>query len=70
MKRLLGVTLAAALVATALNAGGPVAIEEEGAPVVEEEAASSGGWIVPALLLAVIGLAIASGDNESSGATW
>ena len=41
------------------NESMPVVIEEEGAPVVEEKAASSGGsWLVPALLLVVIGLAI------------
>jgi hypothetical protein len=60
VKKIIATASALALVCSALYAGGPVIIEED--EVVEEQAGSS-AW-VPLLLLAVIGLAVASGDND------
>lgn len=67
MKRLIALTTACVLAAGALQAGGPVIVEDT---TVTEKPASSAGWVVPVLLLAVIGLAIASNDDDSQGATW
>lgn len=67
MKKLIALTAAFGLMATTLNAGGPVIVEEI---VVEEKPASSAGWVVPALVLVIIGLAISSGNDDSQGNTW
>ena len=67
MKRLIALTTAVVFAAGALQAGGPVVVEDS---TVAEKPASSAGWVVPVLLLAVIGLAISSNDDTSQGATW
>jgi len=67
MKKLIALTAAFGLAASTLYAGGPVIVEDI---VVEEEAASSAGWIVPALVVVILGLAIASGNDDSQGNTW
>lgn len=46
-------------------AGGPVAVQEEVTPVVEAKPASSGGLLIPLLLIAAIAVAV-SGDNGPS----
>ena len=67
MKRLIALAAVFALTATALTAGGPVVVEDV---VVEEQAATSKGWVIPALLIAVIGTAILSSDDEAEINTW
>lgn len=67
MKKLIALTAAAVLAAGALQAGGPVIVEDT---TVTEKPASSAGWVVPVLILGVIGLAIASSNDDSQGATW
>lgn len=47
-------------------AGGPVIIEDE-VEVVEAKPASSGGALIPLLLLAVIAVAVASGGDDEVG---
>jgi uncharacterized membrane protein YdjX (TVP38/TMEM64 family) len=63
MKKAVAIACALALGATALYAGGPVVIEN--VEVAEEKPVSSSGALLPIILLAVIGLAIASGDNDA-----
>lgn len=63
MKNILAATSAFALLASAVYAGGPVVVEEEDEVIVEEQQAGSSAW-VPLLMLAVIGLAVASGDES------
>ena len=64
MKKLIVATTVASALATALYAGGPVVVEDEA--VVAEAAPTSKGWVVPALLLAVIGLAIVTSDDSDT----
>ncbi len=64
MKKVVAFSCALALGATALYAGGPVVVEDEEVVVAEKPASSSGAFL-PLLLLAVIGLAIASGDDDT-----
>lgn len=57
--------MSTALTLGALNpalAGGPTVVIEDPAPVVEAEAASSGGMLIPLLLLGVV-VAVAMGDD-------
>ena len=63
MKKTLLAGCALMLAGTALYAGGPVMVAED-PQVVAEEPASSTGALVPLLLLAVIGLVIASGSDD------
>ena len=67
MKKIIALTTAVGLMASALYAGGPVIIEDT---TVEEKPASSAGWLVPALILTAIGLAVALNNNDSQGSTW
>jgi len=62
MKKIVALIAAMTILSTALHAGGPVVVED--VVVVEEKPASSSGALIPLLLLALIGLAIASGDDE------
>ena len=62
MKKVVALVAAMTLFSTALYAGGPVVVED--LVVVEEKPASSSGALIPLLLLALIGLVIASGDDE------
>lgn len=64
MKRIVATAVAMALGSTMLYAGGPVAVSDD-VVVVEEKPASSTGALIPLLLLAVIGIAIAAGDDDS-----
>lgn len=57
MKTLVALTLTAALVASSVQAGGPVVVVEEAAPVVEEKPASSAGllpWLAVPLILCIV----------------
>ncbi len=57
MKTLVALTLTAALVASSVQAGGPVVVVEEPAPVVEEKPASSAGllpWLAVPLILCIV----------------
>lgn len=63
MKKVFAMTCALAVASSALYAGGPVVVEDE--VVVEAKPASSGDALIPLLLLAVIGLAIAASDDNS-----
>ncbi len=49
--------------AAAAFAGGPVIIEDAG-PEVVTEGTRQMGWLVPLLVLAVVGIAVASGDGD------
>lgn len=68
MKKLLAACATLALLGTALQAGGPVIVEDTA--VVAEEPATSAGWVLPAVILAVIGIAVISSDDDSGGNTW
>jgi hypothetical protein len=48
---------------SAVSAGGPVVVVEEGQPEVVAESPRS-GWIVPVVIGAIILCAIACGDND------
>jgi hypothetical protein len=63
MKNTLAAAAMLGLIGSALYAGGPVVVAEE-AVAVAEEPASSGSWVLPVILLAVIGLAITSGCDD------
>lgn len=63
MKKVVALVAAMALFSTALYAGGPVVVED--VVIVEEKPASSFGALIPLLLLALIGIATASGDDDS-----
>jgi hypothetical protein len=63
MKKVLAVATAFAIASSVLYAGGPVVVQEEAA-VVAEKPASSAGWVLPVVLLALIGLAVASGNDD------
>lgn len=57
MKTLVALTLTAALVASSVQAGGPVVVVEDPAPVVEEKPASSAGllpWLAVPLILCIV----------------
>lgn len=59
--------MSTALTLGALNpafAGGPVAVVEEDTPVVEAEPASSGGMLIPLLLIGAVIAIAASGDDS------
>lgn len=58
---LLALTLA--LTSTAVMAGGPVVVAEEGQPEVVAESPRS-GWIVPVVVGLVVICAIACGDDD------
>lgn len=66
MKRLIALTAALGLGASALYAGGPVVVEDT---VVEEAAPSSSGWVLP-VIIAVISIAILTSKDDSQGQTW
>jgi len=70
VKKLIAITAAFGLMATALTAGGPVVVEDAEAVVVEEKPASSAGWVIPALLIAIIGIAILSDDDDTEVHSW
>lgn len=53
---------------SAVSAGGPVVIEEEGQPEVVAESPRS-GWIVPVIVGLVLVCAIACGDDDDSDQT-
>lgn len=53
---------------SAVSAGGPVVIEEEGQPEVIAESPRS-GWIVPVIIGTIILCAIACGKNDSTTST-
>ncbi|MEL7345016.1 MAG: tail fiber domain-containing protein [Pseudomonadota bacterium] len=66
MKRiLLSATISIALVSGQAHAGGMAEPMMEPEVIVEEAAASSGGFVVPLILLALVALAIAS-DNDDA----
>lgn len=57
MKTLVALMLTVALVASSVQAGGPVVVVEEPAPVVEEKPASSAGllpWLAVPLILCIV----------------
>ncbi len=65
MKKLTATVLSfsLALTSTAVFAGGPVVVEEEGQPeVIADEPRS--GWIVPVIIGAIILCAIACGNDD------
>ncbi|MCX7287517.1 MAG: hypothetical protein NTW20_08125 [Rhodobacterales bacterium] len=71
MKKAFAAAALLGLIGSALYAGGPVIVTEEEPAVVAEAPASSGGWVIPVILLAVIGLAITSGgDDRARVSTW
>jgi hypothetical protein len=53
---------------SAVSAGGPVVVVEEGQPEVVAESPRS-GWIVPVVIGAIILCAIACGDNDEQPRT-
>ena len=65
MKKLIAIVLSVACVVSSAQAGGPVIVVEDAAPVVEEKPASSAGilpWLMVPLLLCVV----MCGSDESS----
>lgn len=50
---------------SAVSAGGPVVVEEEGQPEVVAESPRS-GWIVPVIIGGILLCAIACGDDDDS----
>ena len=67
MKKIASAVLAfsLALSSTAVLAGGPVVIEEEGQPEVVAESPRS-GWIVPVVVGLIIVCAIACGNDDTT----
>lgn len=61
--RLLSLAALFGVAAVAAFAGGPVLIEE-GGPEVIETGARQMNWLVPLLIVAVVGLAVTSGDGN------
>jgi len=53
---------------SAVSAGGPVVVEEEGQPEVVAESPRS-GWIVPVIIGLVVVCAIACGDDDDTPST-
>lgn len=62
MKKAVVISLALAVASSVVSAGG---MPEAGAPdvIVEEKAPSSSGALIPLLLLALIGIAVAGGND-------
>jgi hypothetical protein len=63
LHRLLTLVALFAVAAVAAFAGGPV-ILEEGGPEVIEEGTRQMNWILPLLIVAIVGIAVASGDGD------
>ena len=66
MKSLSSLALIAALAASSVQAGGPVVVVEDTAPVVEEKPASSAGvlpWLAVPLILCIV---MCGSDDDAS----
>ena len=64
MKKIIAAAAGLAMVSTILYAGGPLVVADD-LVVVEEKPATSSGALVPLLILAVIGIAIAAGNDDA-----
>ena len=63
MKKLITAVMALTLGASAVNAGGPIVIEEE-MEVVVERPASSAGWLPLLLIPIILCVALCGGDDD------
>lgn len=61
--KLLSLAVLFGVAAVSAFAGGPVIVEDTG-PEVVEQGARQMGWLVPLLVIAVVGIAVASGDSD------
>jgi len=63
MKKLITAVMALTLGASAVNAGGPIVIEEE-MEVIVERPASSAGWLPLLLIPIILCVALCGGDDD------